>query len=80
MHTCTGRICDWGLDLQQVRHEIKEIGKSPVAEKMYPITSDWVPLTDVLAILARFEKHWRQKYTEKPDNERRIVEEILGKA
>ena len=68
------------MNLQQVKHEIGELGKSPVAEKMYPITSDWVPLTDVLAIIARFEKHCKQQYKEKGESERKIVDEILGEA
>jgi hypothetical protein len=60
------------MNLTQVKNEIKELGKKPATEKLYPITSDWVPLTDVLAILNRFEKHWRQK------SEDKLVGEILG--
>lgn len=67
------------MNLGQVKHEIKELGKSPVAEKTYPITSNWVPITDVLAILNRFEKHWKN-YMEKKKGakEAEILSEILG--
>jgi hypothetical protein len=67
------------MNLEQVKKEIKELGVTPVAGKMYPITSDWVPVTDVLAILNRFEKHWK-KYEEskKGEAETRLVKEILG--
>ena len=69
------------LNLEQVKQEIKDLGKSPVAEKMYPISSEWVPVTDVLAILNRFEKHWK-KYQEskKSETETKLVSEILGVA
>lgn len=65
------------MNLGQVEKEIKELGKSPVAEKMYPITSDWVPVPDVLAIINRFEKHWKQM--KKSSEETKIINEILGK-
>ena len=48
------------MNLAQVKSEIKDLGKKPATERMYPITSDWVPVTDVLAIINRFEKYWRQ--------------------
>ena len=51
--------------------------RSPVTEKMYPITSDWVPVTDVLAIINRFEKHWKQHKSKKRDDAK-LINEILG--
>ena len=67
------------MNLNQVKREIKELGKSPVAEKVYPITSDWVPITDVLAILNRFEKHWKNYKEEKKNaNDAKLIGEILG--
>ncbi len=67
------------MNLEQVKREIAELGRSPVAEKMYPITSDWIPLTDVLAIINRFEKHWKQyKGTKKDSSETKLISEILG--
>ncbi len=67
------------MNLGQVKHEIEELGKSPVAEKTYPITSNWVPITDVLAILNRFEKHWKSYMEKKKDaKEAEILSEILG--
>ncbi len=67
------------MNLEQVKHEINELGKLPVAEKMYPITSEWVPLPDVLAIIDRFEKHWKH-YGEKVKNgnETKLIADIFG--
>jgi len=64
------------MNLQQVKSEIEDLGKSPAAEKMYPITSNWVPMSDVLAIINRFEKHWRTKSKAEP--EAPLVAEIMG--
>ena len=67
------------MDLSQVRKEIEDLGKTPTSEKMYPITSNWVPVTDVLAVLNRFEKHWRNYKPPKSDSTGDLIEEILGK-
>lgn len=67
------------MNLEQVKREIEELRRSPVAERMHPITSDWVPITDVLAIINRFEKHWKHyKEEKKSDNETKLINEILG--
>jgi hypothetical protein len=67
------------MNLEEVKREIKELGQSPVAEKIYPITSGWVPITDVLAIISRFEKDWKQyKERTKIVEETRLISEILG--
>jgi hypothetical protein len=68
------------MNLEQVKREIKELGQSPVSEKMYPITSDWVPVTDVLAIINRFEKHWKQYKDRKNAAEVKLINEILGES
>jgi hypothetical protein len=69
------------MNLDQVKREIKELGKSPAAEKMYPITNDWVPVTDVLAIINRFEKHWKNYMgTKKGGSEVKLIGEILGES
>ena len=69
------------MNLGQVKREVKALGKSPVAEKVYPITSDWVPLTDVLAIINRFEKHWKNyKESKKGATEGKLIAEILGES
>lgn len=69
------------MNLDQVKREIKELGKSPVAEKTYPITSEWVPVTDVLAIVNRFEKHWRNyRDARKAGSEAKLIDEILGES
>lgn len=49
-----------------------------MAEKIYPITSEWVPVTDVLAIINRFEKHWKQYMSKKSGDETKLINEILG--
>jgi len=67
------------MNLIQIKREIVELGKIPVSEKMYPITSEWVPLPDVLAIISRFEKHWKQ-LPKKDEDEARIITEIIGEA
>jgi hypothetical protein len=69
------------MNLEQVKREIKQLERSPVAEKMYPITSSWVPVTDVLAILARFEKYWIE-YRDKKENfaKAELIVEILGES
>jgi hypothetical protein len=67
------------MNLEQVKREIKQLERSPVAEKMYPITSSWVPVTDVLAILTRFEKHWKEYEGKKKNSEEaKLINEILG--
>jgi hypothetical protein len=66
------------MNIQEVKNEIEGLGKSPAAEKMYPITSNWVPITDVLAIISRFEKHWtNHKVPKEPEG--KLIAEILGK-
>jgi len=68
------------LNVEQMKKEIEGLGKSPAAEKMYPITSNWVPLSDVLAIINRFEKHWKNYKSAKPKTEGNLIDEILGKS
>ncbi len=67
------------MDLTQVKRELTELGKTPASEKMYPITSEWVPLPDVMAVIDRFEQHWRQQ-SKKDENMARTLNEILGQA
>jgi len=50
------------MKLRELRTEIEESAKNPFGEKAYPITSDWIPVTDVLAIIDRFEKEWRREF------------------
>jgi len=50
------------MKLRQFRTEIEDSSKNLFREKTYPITSDWIPVTDVLAIIDRFEKEWRQDF------------------
>ena len=66
------------MNLQQVKEEIMSLGKSPAAEKMYPITSNWVPISDVLAIINRFEKHWKGYNMPCEGPEINLVAKILG--
>jgi len=67
------------MNTEQVKREITDLGKTPVAGRMYPITSDWVPIADVLAIINRFEKHWQQYLKSiKSDDQKKLLDEILG--
>jgi hypothetical protein len=50
------------MRLTQLRNEIEQSARNPLAERAYPITSDWIPITDVLAIVDRFEKDWRREF------------------
>jgi len=67
------------MNLIQVKREITELGKTPASEKMYPITSEWVPLPDVIAIISRFERHWKQ-LPKSDENVARMMNELLGEA
>ena len=67
------------MDLVQVKREIADLSTIPASEKMYPITSEWVPLPDVLAIISRFEKHWKE-VSKKDEGQARIITEIIGEA
>lgn len=66
------------MNLTQMKDEIRELGKKPATERMYPITSDWVPVSDVLAIIGRFEKHWKLNKTKRNESEDKLVVEIFG--
>ncbi len=68
------------MNVEQMKKEIESLGKSPAAEKMYPITSNWVPISDVLAIINRFEKHWKNYKSTNPKLDNNLIEEILGKS
>jgi hypothetical protein len=50
------------MRLDELRTEIQQSAKSPYGEKMYPITSDWIPVVDVLAIVDRFERELRYQF------------------
>jgi hypothetical protein len=50
------------MKLDDLRAEIQQSANSPYGEKMYPITSDSIPVTDVLAIVDRFERDLRHRF------------------
>ena len=50
------------MKLRELRIEIEESSKNLFGEKAYPVTSNWVPVTDALAVIDRFEKEWRQEF------------------
>ena len=68
------------MNLAVVKHEIVKLGRSPLAEKVYPIPSDWVPITDVLAILTRFRKHWTEFRPTTKAKEAELISEIFGES
>jgi hypothetical protein len=39
------------VKLSDLRAEIQESAKSPYGERLYPITSDWIPVIDVFAVV-----------------------------
>lgn len=77
--TCSGRFLPTEIsNLGEVKHEIIKLGRSPLSERVYPIPSDWVPLTDVLAILTRFTKHWTEFRPQTEGKEAKLISEIFG--
>lgn len=78
------------MKLSEVRIEIEQSAKSLFGEKAYPITSHWIPVTDVLAIVDRFEKDWRREFEtalsksetcshqELREVIRRVISDLLG--
>ena len=50
------------MNLRELKAEIEQCAKNLFGEKAYPITSGWIPLTDVLAVIDRFEKEWRKEF------------------
>ena len=70
------------MKLSELKLEIQQSGKSPYGEKLYPITSDWIPVTDVLAIVDRFERQLRGQFdsvlaTAKSQSKKEIEELLL---
>jgi hypothetical protein len=49
------------LKVSDLRQEIQMFGKSPYVERTYPLTSDWVPIADVLSVIDRFERQLRER-------------------
>jgi hypothetical protein len=50
------------MNLDELRAEIQQSASSLYGEKTYPITSDWIPVTDLLAIVDRFERDLRHRF------------------
>jgi hypothetical protein len=74
------------MKLRELKGEIQESAKNLFGEKAYPITSDWIPVTDVLAIVDRFEKEWRREFetvlskakTCGPEQLKEVVQRIIA--
>ena len=74
------------MRLSELKREIEKFAKSPYADRLYPITSDWVPITDILAIVDRFERqlHDQLESAQKRsksmprESENRLLVETLG--
>ena len=49
------------MRLSELKSEIQKFAKSPYVDRLYPITSDWVPITDILVIVDRFERQLRDQ-------------------
>jgi len=70
------------MKLSELKLEIQQSAKSPYGEKLYPITSDWIPVIDVLAIVDRFERDLRTQFdsslaTAKSQSKKEIEEFLL---
>jgi hypothetical protein len=50
------------MRLRELKAEIEQSARNLFGEKAYPTTSAWIPVTDVLAIIDRFEKECRRKF------------------
>ena len=50
------------MKLGELKVEIERSARSPYGERLYPITSDWIPVVDVLAIVDRFERDLRAQF------------------
>jgi hypothetical protein len=71
------------MKLSDLRAEIQESAKSPYGEKLYPITSNWIPVTDVFAIIDRFERDLRGRFnsavaTNNAQSKKKIEEFLRG--
>jgi len=74
------------MRLNELKREIEKFAKSPYVDRLYPITSDWVPITDILAIVDRFERqlHDQLESAQKRsksmprESENRLLVETLG--
>ena len=53
-------VCE--MRLNELKAEIRQTAQVPYGAKLYPITSDWVPVTDVLSIVDRFERELRRQW------------------
>jgi hypothetical protein len=79
VHACSERRLEDGImNLGEVEREIMKLCRSPFVEKKDPIPPDWVPITDVLAILCRFRKHWKIFRAAKDEEETRLISEVFG--
>lgn len=58
------------MRLDELKAEIRQTVQIPYGAKLYPITSDWVPVTDVLAIVDRFERELRRQWESVLESER----------
>jgi len=68
-----------------LKGEIHRFAKSPYVDRLYPMTSNWVPITDILAFVDRFERQLREQLesaqkkdkTISKESENRLLEETL---
>jgi hypothetical protein len=49
------------LKFSQLKAEVKQSARNLYGEKSYPLTSDWIPVADVLAIVDRFERQLHEQ-------------------
>lgn len=65
------------MRLRELRTQIEQIGGSLLHEKAYPVTSDWIPVPDTLALIDRFEKDLRRDFGSSLSNLKSYTREQL---
>jgi hypothetical protein len=71
------------MNLDDAEREIVRLGRLgrlPLAKRVYLIPSDWVPLTDVLAVLTRFRKHQTDFRPSTTTEEAKVLSEVFGES
>ena len=74
------------MKLSELKAEVELSARNPYGEKSYPFTSGWIPVTDVLAIVDRFERQLDEQLrsitgsrkSEPQQQDKELVQRILA--
>ena len=74
------------MKLSELKSEVEQSARNLYGEKSYPLTSDWIPVTDVLAIVDRFERQLHEQLkslrggtkSEPQQQDKELVQRILA--